>query len=47
MESKPLPPCSGLGIERCDNDGETGGFLVELNGGGQDVGSERSSDPPA
>lgn len=44
MGPEPLPPGSGGGIQRADDDGAAGCLLVELDGGGKHVSRERGSD---
>ena len=45
VEAESLPPRAGAGVERRDDYGAAGSFLVQLNGRREDVRRERGADP--
>ncbi len=45
MESQSLPPSASAGVQRRDDHGLAGGFLVQLDGGGEHMRRECGPDP--
>lgn len=43
--TQPLPPSSGVGVQRRDGDGATCGLLVQYDRGGKSVSCESGPDP--